>query len=97
LAIKPVTDLAIKYRMPTASTTRVFVDIGGLLSFGADGPAAFRHGTKFVQRVLEGKQPKDVPIEQPTKFELAINLNTAKALNLTIPEKFMQRADTLIE
>jgi ABC-type uncharacterized transport system substrate-binding protein len=97
LAIKPVTDLAIKYRMPTASTTRVFVDIGGLMSFGADGPAAFRHGTKFVQRILEGKQPKDVPIEQPTKFELAINLNTAKALDLTIPEKFMQRADTLIE
>jgi ABC-type uncharacterized transport system substrate-binding protein len=78
LAIKPVTDLAIKYRMPTASTTRVFVDIGGLMSFGADGPAAFRHGTKFVQRILEGKQPKDVPIEQPTKFELAINLNTVK-------------------
>jgi ABC-type uncharacterized transport system substrate-binding protein len=97
LAIKPVTDLAIKYRMPTASTTRVFVDIGGLMSFGADGPAAFRHGTKFVQRILEGKQPKDVPIEQPTKFELAINLNTAKALDLTIPEKFMQRAGTLIE
>jgi len=97
LAIKPLTELATKYRMPTASTTRVFVDIGGLMSYGADGPASFRHGAKFVQRILEGKQPKDVPIEQPTKFELAINLKTAKAIDLTIPEKFLLRADTLIE
>ena len=97
LAIKPVTDLAIKYRLPTASTPRAFADIGGLMSFGADGPAAFRHGAKFVQRILQGKQPKDIPIEQPTKFELAINLKTAKAIGLTIPEKFLQRADALIE
>jgi ABC-type uncharacterized transport system substrate-binding protein len=97
LAIKPVTDFAIKYRLPTASTPRAFADIGGLMSFGADGPAAFRHGAKFVQRILQGKQPKDIPIEQPTKFELAINLKTAKAIGLTIPEKFLQRADALIE
>ena len=97
LAIKPLTDMSIKYRMPTASTTRTFVDIGGLLSFGADGPATFRHGAKFVQRILEGKQPKDVPVEQPTKFELAINLKTAKAMDLTIPESFLLRADALIE
>ena len=82
LAIKPLTDMAINYRMPTASTTRAFVDIGGLMSFGADGPAAFRHGAKFVQRILQGKQPQDIPIEQPTKFELAINLKTAKAIGL---------------
>ena len=55
LAIKPLTDLAIKYRMPTASTTRVFADIGGLMSFGADGPASFRHGAKFVPRILAGQ------------------------------------------
>ena len=97
LAIKPVTDMAIKYRVPAASTTRAFADIGGLMSFGADGPAAFRHGAKFVQRILEGRQPKDVPIEQPTKFELAINLKTARAIGLTIPEKFLQRADVLLE
>ena len=97
LAIKPVTDMAIKYRLPTASTTRAFADIGGLMSFGADGPAAFRHGAKFVQRILQGKQPKDIPIEQPTKFELAINLKTAKAMGLTIPETFLRRADVLIE
>lgn len=97
LAVKPVTDTAIKYRLPTASTTRAFADIGGLMSFGADGPAAFRHGAKFVQRILQGKQPKDIPIEQPTKFELAINLRTAKAIGLTIPEKFLLRADVVIE
>jgi putative tryptophan/tyrosine transport system substrate-binding protein len=83
--------------MPTASTTRTFVDIGGLLSFGADGPATFRHGAKFVQRILQGKQPKDLPIEQPTKFELAINLRTAKAIGLTISETFLQRANVLLE
>ena len=97
LAIKPVTDMAIKYRLPAASTPRVFADIGGLMSFGADGPASFRHGAKFVQRILQGKQPKDLPIEQPTKFELAINLKTAKVIGLTIPEKFLQRADALLE
>jgi putative tryptophan/tyrosine transport system substrate-binding protein len=97
LAIKPVTDMAIKYRMPTASTSRAFVEIGGLMSFGADGPATFRHGAKFVQRILQGKQPKDIPVEQPTKYELAINLKTAKALGLNIPDRFMQRVDVIIE
>jgi putative ABC transport system substrate-binding protein len=97
LAIKPVAQLAIKYRLPAASTTRAFVEIGGLMSFGADGPAAVRHGTKFVQRILQGRQPKDLPIEQPTKFELAINLKTAKTIGLTIPEAFLLRADALLE
>ena len=97
LAIKSLTDMAIKYRMPTASTARAFADIGGLMSFGADGPAAFRHGAKFVQMILQGKQPKDIPIEQPTKFELAINLKTAKAMDLKIPEAFLLRADAVIE
>src|SRR5215831_15966488 len=97
LAIKQVTDAAIKYRVPTASTTRAFADIGGLMSFGADGPAAFRHGAKFVQRILQGKQPKDIPIEQPTKFELAINLKTAKAIDLSVSDRFLQRVDVIIE
>ena len=97
LVVKAVTDMAIKHRVPTASTARAFVDIGGLMSFGADGPTAFRHGAKFVQRILQGKQPKDIPLEQPTKFELAINLKTAKAIGLTIPETFLRRVDVLIE
>jgi ABC-type uncharacterized transport system substrate-binding protein len=97
LVIKPVTDMAIKYRLPASSGARAFADIGGLMSYGADGPASFRQGAKFVQRILQGRQPKDLPIEQPTKFELAINLKTAKAIGLTIPEAFLQRADAVIE
>jgi putative ABC transport system substrate-binding protein len=97
LAIKSLTDVAIKYRVPTASTTRAFADIGGLMAFGADGPAAVRHGAKFVHRVLQGKHPKDIPIEQPTKFELAINLKTAKAIGLKIPTTFLLRADVVLE
>jgi putative tryptophan/tyrosine transport system substrate-binding protein len=97
LVTKPLTDLAIKNRLPAASSTRAFADIGGLMSFGADGPAAVRHGTKFVQRILQGKGPKDIPVEQPTKYELAINLNTAKAIGLNIPDRFLQRVDVIIE
>jgi putative ABC transport system substrate-binding protein len=97
LAIKPVADLALKHRLPAASTARAFAEIGGLMSFGADGPASFRHGAKFVQRILQGKQPKDIPIEQPTKFELVINLKTAKALGLNVPPTFLSRADEVIE
>jgi putative tryptophan/tyrosine transport system substrate-binding protein len=97
LAIKSLTDMAIKYRLPMASTTRAFADIGGLMSFGADGPAAFRHGTKLIQKILQGRPPKDIPIEQPTKFELVVNLKTAKAMGLTIPESFLARADEVIE
>jgi putative ABC transport system substrate-binding protein len=97
LAIKSLTDMAIKYRLPTASTTRSFVEIGGLMTFGADGPAAFRHGAKFVHRILQGKQPKDLPIEQPTQFELVINLKTAKALGLTVPPSLLMRADEVIQ
>ena len=96
-AIKPVADMAIKYRLPASSTSRAFADIGGLMSYGADGPASFRHGAVFVQRILQGKQPKDIPIEQPTKFELVVNLTTAKALGLAIPASFLSLADELIE
>jgi len=97
LVTKSLTDMAIKYRLPAASSTRAFADSGGLMSFGADGPAAVRHGTKLVQKVLQGNAPKDIPVEQPTKYELVINLKTAKAIGLTIPETFLLRANALIE
>jgi ABC-type uncharacterized transport system substrate-binding protein len=97
LSTKRMADLAFEHRVPAASTTRAFVDAGGLMSYGADGPALFRLGAKFVHRVLQGRQPNDLPIEQPTKFELAVNLKTAKAMGLTIPESFLLRADALIE
>jgi putative tryptophan/tyrosine transport system substrate-binding protein len=60
-------------------------------------PRAVRHGARFVQRILEGKQPKDIPTEQPTKFELAVNLKTAKAIGIDVPSSFLLRADTVIE
>jgi putative ABC transport system substrate-binding protein len=97
LVIKPLTDMAIKYHLPAASSTRAFADIGGLMSFGADGPAAVRHGAKFVQKILQGGKPKDIPVEQPTKYELVINLKTAKALGLTVPPSLLARADEVIE
>jgi putative ABC transport system substrate-binding protein len=97
LSTKRIADLALEHRLPAASTTRGFVDAGGLMSYGADGPAIFRHSAKFVQRILQGRQPNDLPIEQPTKFELAVNLRTAKAMGITIPETFLLRADALLE
>jgi putative ABC transport system substrate-binding protein len=97
LSTKRIADLAREHRLPAASSTRAFVDAGGLMAYGADGPALFRLGAMFVHRVLQGRQPNELPIEQPTKFELAINLKTAKAMGLAIPEAFLLRADTLLE
>jgi putative tryptophan/tyrosine transport system substrate-binding protein len=97
LSTKRIADLALEHRLPAASTTRGFVDAGGLMSYGADGPAIFRHSARFVQRILQGRQPNDLPIEQPTKFELAVNLRTSKAMGLTIPESFLARADEVID
>jgi putative tryptophan/tyrosine transport system substrate-binding protein len=97
LSTKRIAGLTLEYRLPAASTTRGFVDAGGLMSYGADGPALFRHSAKFVHRILQGRHPNDLPIEQPTKFELAINLKTAKSIGLTIPETFLVRADSLLE
>jgi putative ABC transport system substrate-binding protein len=97
LSTKRIADLALEHRLPAASTTRGFVDAGGLMSYGADGPTMFRHSAKFVQRILQGRRPNDLPIEQPTKFELAVNLRTAKAMGLTISESFLVRADALLD
>lgn len=97
LSTKRLADLALEHRLPAASSTRAFVDAGGLLSYGADGPALFRLGAKFVHRILQGRQPTDLPIEQPTQFELAINLRTAKAMGLMISETFLLRANALLE
>jgi len=97
LSTKRIADLALEHRLPAASTTRGFVDAGGLMSYGADGPAMFRHSARFVQRILQGQQPNDLPIEQPTKFELAVNRRTAKAMGITIPETFLLRAAALLE
>ena len=94
---RPVAELAIKHRLPAATTPRAFVDVGGLMSFGYDGPDLFRRSAIFVHKVLQGQRPSDIPVEQPVKFELVVNLKTAKALGLTIPGSFLLRADDVIE
>jgi putative ABC transport system substrate-binding protein len=76
---------------------REYAEAGGLIGYGVDILGLYRRAAYFVDRILKGAKPADLPIEQPTKFELAINLKTAKAIDLTIPEKFSLRADTLIE
>jgi putative ABC transport system substrate-binding protein len=97
LSTKRLADLALEHRLPAASTTRAFADVGGLMSYGAHGPALFRRGALFVHKILQGNKPTDMPVEQPTKFELAVNFKTAKALGIDVPWFFQQRADTIIE
>ena len=82
--------------LPTAAQTRLFAEVGGLISYGADGPAVFRQSTVFVTKILQGGRPADMPIEQPTKFELVVNLRTARALGISLPESFLLRADQVI-
>jgi len=97
LTTKAVAEFALKHGLPAAAQTRSFAEVGGLISYGADGPQVFRQSTAFVTKVLRGGNPADTPVEQPTKFELVVNLRTAKALGITIPESFLLRADEVIE
>jgi putative ABC transport system substrate-binding protein len=97
LSTQHLVNLAFKHRMPVATVSRSFAEIGGLMSYGVDGPDAFRRSAVFVQKILQGSKPADLPVEQPTKFDLVINLRTAKALDLKIAESFLLRADTIIE
>ena len=92
-----IVQLAARHRMPTVYETRLFPDAGGLLSYGPLAQERFERMAAYVDRILRGAQPGDLPIEQPTKFELVINLKTAKALGLTIPQTLLQRADQVIE
>jgi putative tryptophan/tyrosine transport system substrate-binding protein len=94
---KTVADQAIKFRLPSASVVRPFAQAGGLMSYGADVRHIFRRSAVLVHRILQGTKPEDLPVELPTKFELVINLKTAKALGLTVAESFLLRADEVIE
>jgi putative tryptophan/tyrosine transport system substrate-binding protein len=96
-ATQHVADLALKYRVAAATNQRAFAEAGGLLSYGYNAPDLNRRLASFVLKVLQGNRPANIPVEQPTKFELVINLKTAKALGLTIPESFLTRADEVIE
>ena len=89
--------LAAGARLPTMTGIRELVEAGALLSYGANLPDLFRRAADYVDKILRGAKPDDLPIQQPTKFEFVINLNTAKALGLTIPETFLVRADEVIE
>jgi putative tryptophan/tyrosine transport system substrate-binding protein len=97
LSTQHLVNLAFKHRSPVATVSRSFAEVGGLMSYGVDGPDAFRRTAVFVDKILRGGKPADLPVEQPTKFELVINLKTAKALDLKISEQLLLRADTIIE
>jgi putative ABC transport system substrate-binding protein len=89
--------LAAQYRLPAVYGDRVFADAGGLLSYGADPLETFRPAAGYVDRILKGEKPADMPVLAPTKYQLVINLKTAKGLNLTIPPSLLARADEVIE
>jgi putative tryptophan/tyrosine transport system substrate-binding protein len=90
-------DLAKKNRLVTMLGERHYTEAGGLMSYGTDYAFGFRRAADFVDKILKGAKPGDLPMEQPTKFELVVNLKTAKAIGLTIPESFLLRADEVIE
>ena len=92
-----VADFAVKHRLPTVSAFREVTEAGGLRSYGVNLPDMFRRAASFVDRILKGAKPGDLPVEQPTKFELVINLKTGKALGLTIPPSLLLRADQVID
>jgi len=89
--------LAATSRLPAISGVRDFVEVGGLISYGVDFPDSFRRAATYVDKILRGAKPADLPVEQPTKFEFVINSRTAKALGLTIPPSLLGRADELIQ
>jgi putative ABC transport system substrate-binding protein len=94
---KPIADLAIKYRLPSASMVAEYPRAGGLMSYGANIPHLFRRSAVLVHKILHGTKPADLPVEQATKFDLVINLKTARAIGLTISESFLLRANEVIE
>jgi ABC-type uncharacterized transport system substrate-binding protein len=92
-----INTLALAERLPTMYAIREGVEAGGLMSYGPNVPDLFRRAADYVDKILRGAKPGELPVEQPTKFDLVINLTTAKALRLTIPEAFLLRADEVIE
>ncbi len=92
-----IAERALVKRVPVLGATGLYAEAGALASYGADIPAVYRHAAVFVDKILKGTKPGDIPAEQPTKFELVINLKTAKALGITVPQSLRLRADRLIE
>jgi putative tryptophan/tyrosine transport system substrate-binding protein len=94
---KRIADFALKSRLPSVYNNKVAVEVGGFMSYGADLADSYRRVAYFVDRILKGAKPADLPVEQPTKFELVINLKTAKQIGLTIPQSMLYRADKVIK
>lgn len=92
----PITELAVKYRLPAIYQEQEFVDAGGLMSYGAEYSELYRRTAYFVDKILRGAKPADLPIEQPTKFRFVVNLRTAKQIGLAIPPHVLARADRVI-
>src|SRR5262249_35900452 len=92
-----INTLAVGARLPTMHALREYVESGGLMSYGPNLPALFRRAAEIVDKILHGTKPADIPVEQPIKFDLIINLTTAKALGLEVPPRLLARADEVIE
>jgi ABC-type uncharacterized transport system substrate-binding protein len=92
-----ITTLAARYRLPAVYASPIFANAGGLISYGPDSIDPYRLAAGYVDRILKGEKPADLPVQAPTKYELAINLQTAKALGLTVPDSLLARADEVIE
>ena len=89
--------LAARHRLPAVYPARIYTPAGGLISYGPDQIDQYRRAAGYVDRILKGEKPADLPVQAPTKYELAINLNAAKALGITVPPSLLARADDLIE
>ena len=94
---KPIAGFALQSRLPSIYNNTEAVDAGGLMFYGADVVDSYRRVAVYVDRILKGAKPADLPVEQPTKFELIINLKTAKQIGLTIPQSVLARADKVIK
>jgi putative ABC transport system substrate-binding protein len=92
-----ITSLAARYRLPAIYPFRSFIEHGGLMSYGNDLVDSFRHAATYTDRILKGAKPSELPVQAPVKFELVINLKTAKALGLTVPPSLLATADEVIE